>query len=51
MTFNHPQKLVRSSQSNLGHTKLLERLANKPFWIWDIEKRKRADIRTKGDYC
>jgi len=24
---------------------------NKPFWIWDIEEHKQADIESKGDCC
>jgi hypothetical protein len=36
MTFKDLQKLVQqSSSSNLEHTQLLERLGDKPFWIWD----------------
>jgi hypothetical protein len=29
----------------------LERLLNKPFWIWNREQRKLKDIRTHGDCC
>jgi hypothetical protein len=31
-------------------THLFELLEDKPFWIWDIQKHKAEDIRTKG-YC
>jgi hypothetical protein len=30
---------------------LIERLQNKPFWIWDIQEHKYEDSRTKGDCC
>jgi hypothetical protein len=32
-------------------SKLFERLQNKPFWIWNIEKHKREDIIKKGNCC
>jgi hypothetical protein len=31
--------------------RLTERLHNKPFWIWNINKHKQEDIRTDGDCC
>jgi hypothetical protein len=31
--------------------KALERLRNKPYWIWDINEHKQEDIRTNGDCC
>jgi hypothetical protein len=31
--------------------RLFERLHNKPFWIWDIQKHKQQDIITSGDCC
>jgi hypothetical protein len=33
------------------HSKLLERLMNKPFWNWDQQLHKLEDIRTNGDCC
>jgi hypothetical protein len=30
---------------------LFERLQNKPFWIWDVQKHKQEDVRTNGDCC
>jgi hypothetical protein len=24
-------------------------LQNKPFWIWDLQKHKQEDVRTKGE--
>ena len=51
MTFKDLQKLVQSSQSDPDYTKQLERLQNKPFWIWDQQQHKLEDIRAKGDCC
>jgi hypothetical protein len=30
---------------------LVERLREKPFWIWDQKQHKQEDIKTKGDCC
>jgi hypothetical protein len=30
---------------------LYTRLQDKPFWIWDVDKHKAEDHRTKGDCC
>jgi hypothetical protein len=51
VTFKDLQKLIVQSQTNTHQTELLERLRDKPFWIWDIEGHKEEDIRTKGDCC
>jgi hypothetical protein len=52
VTFKDLQKLIQSSsQSNPNNTKLLERLANKPFWIWDQQGHRLEDIETKGGCC
>ena len=50
MTFKDLQKLVQS-ESGHKHSKLLHRLGNKPFWIWDQNQHRAEDIRTKGDCC
>jgi hypothetical protein len=50
MTFKDLQKLVQS-QSSPEHNRLLERLRDKPFWIWDSYQHKQEDIKTKGDCC
>jgi terminase large subunit-like protein len=53
--FKDLQKLVSSAQQQSTgkdkHRELLDRLNNKPFWIWDIEEHKQEDIRTNGDCC
>ena len=50
MTFRDLQKLVQS-QSDPEQSQLLQRLRDKPFWIWDQNQHKREDVRTKGDCC
>ena len=50
MTFKELQKLVQS-QSGPEQSQLLQRLRDKPFWIWDQAKHKQEDIKTKGDCC
>jgi hypothetical protein len=32
-------------------SRLFERLKNKPFWIWNVQKHKEEDIKRKGDCC
>jgi hypothetical protein len=50
VTFKDLQKLVKS-QSCAEQNQLLERLRDKPFWIWDKQQHKQQDIKTKGDCC
>ena len=50
MTFKDLQKLILS-QSSPEHSQLLQRLRDKPFWIWDKKQHKQEDIKTKGDCC
>jgi hypothetical protein len=50
LTFKDLKKRV-GLEITSQQTKLLERLLNKPFWIWDIEEHKQEDIRTDGDCC
>ena len=50
MTFKDLQKLVQS-QSGPEQSQVLQRLRNKPFWVWDPKQHKREDIKTKGDCC
>ena len=50
MTFKELQKLVQS-QSGPEQSQLLQRLRDKPFWIWDQTTHKQEDIKTKGDCC
>jgi hypothetical protein len=50
VTFKDLQKLVHS-QAGTWHSQLLQRLREKPFWIWDQKQHKQEDIKTKGDCC
>jgi hypothetical protein len=50
VTFKDLQRLVQS-QPSAEENALLERLGNKPFWIWDQKQHKQEDIKTKGDCC
>ncbi len=49
MTFKDLKKRV-TLETTQEH-KALERLRNKPYWIWDINEHKQEDIRTNGDCC
>lgn len=49
--FKDLQKLVSAQQQDKARNELYDRLINKPFWIWDREQHKQADIDTDGDYC
>jgi hypothetical protein len=53
VTFKDLKKRVglEATTAAQQQSRLFERLANKPFWIWDIQEHKREDIRTKGDCC
>ena len=51
MTFKDLQKLVSQQQKENKQKELFQRLPDKPFWIWNTEEHKQADIRTNGDCC
>jgi Terminase RNaseH-like domain len=50
VTFKDLQKLVQS-QSGVEQNELLQRLKDKPFWIWNEKQHKREDIKTRGKCC
>jgi hypothetical protein len=50
VTFKDLQKLVQS-QSGVEQIELLQRLKDKPFWIWNHKQHKREDIKTRGKCC
>jgi hypothetical protein len=50
VTFKDLQKLVQSLSSP-EQSQLLQRLRDKPFWIWDQDSHRNEDIRTKGGCC
>jgi hypothetical protein len=54
MTFKELRKVVargNNSQQQQQTTLSSSRVWNKPFWIWNIEEHKVADIITSGDCC
>jgi hypothetical protein len=46
VTFKDLQKLVQS-RSQPEQSQLLQRLKDKPFWIWDQQQHRQEDIATK----
>jgi hypothetical protein len=50
LTFKDLQKLAHS-QLGPEQFQLLQKLKDKPFWIWDQRLHKQEDIKTKGDCC
>jgi hypothetical protein len=52
MTIKDLQKVLTKEQmDNPEFHKLLARLKDKPFWIWDKQQHRQEDIKTKGDCC
>jgi hypothetical protein len=50
VTFKDLKKRVRLEVAH-QQSKLLQRLHNKPFWIWDKQQHKQEDLKTGGDCC
>jgi hypothetical protein len=44
-------RLEQKQQQQEEQITLFSRVINKPFWIWNIEEHKVADIMTNGDCC
>jgi len=57
ITLNQMRKRLEANNPELHDTNLLlikslmDRVRNKPFWIWDKEEHKQADIDNNGDCC
>ena len=52
MTFKELKKRFSdTTQLQEQQNRFFERLQNKPFWIWNVDKHKQEDIRTDGDCC
>ena len=51
MIFKDLKKRVNLETTVQKQSKLFERLEHKPFWIWDVQKYKREDIKSNGDCC
>jgi hypothetical protein len=50
VTFKDLKKRV-SLEVAQQQSSAFKRLQNKPFWIWNIEEHRQADIGTNGDCC
>jgi len=54
LTFKELRKIVTplsNSQQQQQTALFSTRTLNKPFWVWDIEEHRAADILTNGDCC
>ena len=51
MTFKDLKKRVSITHEVQQQNRLFEKLQDKPFWIWDIEQHKHADIQCSGECC
>jgi len=51
VTLKDLQKLVQSQSGSEQTSPLFERLRGKPFWIWNQQRHRKEDIKTKGDCC
>jgi hypothetical protein len=43
VTFKDLKKRVSLVEATTQESKILERLRNKPFWIWNVEEHKQED--------
>ena len=51
MTFKDLRKRINGSNQQQQQAQSLDKLQNKPFWIWDVQEHKQEDMRTKGECC
>jgi Terminase RNaseH-like domain len=55
MTIKDLQKLIiekqREGVTSSELARIIERIRNKPFWIWDLEEHKQADAQHNGRCC
>jgi hypothetical protein len=53
MTFKDLRKIVATTSKNQQQQQkqTTSKVSNKPFWIWNIEEHKVADVITNGDCC
>jgi Terminase RNaseH-like domain len=51
IVFKDLHKLVSNSRQENTRKELFQRLRNKPFWFWNIEEHRKADVLTNGDCC
>src|SRR5919197_1413637 len=51
VTFKDLKKIVSLESITQQQSRIIERLHNKPFWIWNIQEHIQEDIITNGDCC
>jgi hypothetical protein len=51
VTFKDLKKRITLETTTQQQSKKLDRLRNKPFWIWNIDEHRQEHIRTNGDCC
>jgi hypothetical protein len=51
LTIKDLQRLITEKRGSSELTSFIERLYNKPFWIWNVNEHKSEDIRTSGECC
>jgi hypothetical protein len=51
VTFKDLKKRVSITQEAEQRYSLFDRLNGRPFWIWDVEEHKHADIAIRGNCC
>jgi hypothetical protein len=49
VTFKDLKKRVSITHEAQQQSRFFDRLANKPFWIWNIEEHKLADLQSIED--
>jgi hypothetical protein len=45
------ESVILRPQSGPEQFQLLQRLRDRPFWMWDRQQHRQEDIKTKGDCC
>jgi hypothetical protein len=50
LTFKDLKKRV-TLETSQQQSRLVEKLLNRPFWIWNAEEHKKEDIKTNGNCC
>jgi hypothetical protein len=50
VTFKELRKRV-TLETSQQQSRLVEKLLNRPFWIWNAEEHKKEDIKTNGNCC
>jgi hypothetical protein len=51
LTFKELKKRLTLVEEASQQSKPINRLRDKPFWIWNVEEHKQKDIKTNGNCC